>query len=518
MIAGTPPPTSRGTFRLWTWGTLIALGMAILAGGGASLADTAADDRQRAVLLEIDGAIGPATTDYLRRNIERAGEEGDVRLVIIRMDTPGGLVAATRDIVQAIRGSTVPVAVWVAPEGAQATSAGTFILLSAHVAAMAPATNVGSATPVALGGEGPSIPREDDDAGESQEEPEESEEQPQEGEEEGSAGDGADAGEAGEGAEDEESVERGEEAPDPDELTPGERKALNDAVAWIRSLAEETGRNADWAESAVRDAANLTSRDAVEQNVADFIARDVDEVLELADGREVTVGRDTITLETKDLIVERREPDWRSELLSVITNPTVAYLLLMIGIYGLLLEGYSPGSLLPGTIGAICLLLALYALQVLPVNYVGLLLLILGIILIVAEAFAPSFGVLGIGGIVAMVIGSIVLMDTDVPGFQIAIELIGAMALAAALVTAGLIYLAAGAWRRPVVSGAEQVEQASGRALTPISESRGQIMMLGERWQARSEQPIEPGTPVRVLHREGLTVHVEPDTGRTEEE
>lgn len=506
----------RSLVRLWCWGALLAVGTGLLALGGASLADAPADSRERAVLLEIDGAIGPATTDYLARNIERAGEEEDVRLVIIRMDTPGGLVAATRDIVQAIRGSSVPVAVWVAPEGAQATSAGTFILISAHVAAMAPATNVGSATPVALGGDGPSVPGADEidepDTEEDEGAKETSEEKKGAAEETGDAG-----GESGANGASGESSERGGEAPDTDDLSAGEKKALNDAVAWIRSLAEQTGRNADWAERAVRDAANLTARDAVEQNVADFIARDVDEVLERADGLDVQLGRDTVTLATKDLRVERRDPDWRSELLSVITNPTVAYLLLMIGIYGLLLEGYSPGALLPGTIGAICLLLALYALQVLPVNYVGLLLLILGMILIVAEAFAPSFGVLGIGGIVAMVIGSIVLMDTDVPGFQIAIELIGAIALAGALVTAGLVYLAASAWRRPVVSGSEEVDEARGKVITPVDATGGQIMLLGERWSARSEQSLEPGTPVRVVKRDGLIVHVEPVTATNEE-
>lgn len=511
--------------RLGACALLAAIGALMLAAGGLSVADEPADQRERAVMLEIEGAIGPATGDYLGRNIEQAGTEEDVRLVIIRMDTPGGLVKTTRDIVQAIRSSAVPVAVWVAPEGAQATSAGTFILMSSHLAAMAPATNVGSATPIALGGDGPSLP-----------EPEQPEEdQPQEDE-----GDGGDA-EAEDGSGDSESSDGGESedegseetasngddsadegsdtegAPPPDELGAGEKKALNDAVAWIRSLAEETDRNADWAESAVRDAANLTANQAIERNVAEVIARDADELLEVADGREVTVNGETITLETSDLRVERRDPDWRSELLSVITNPTVAYLLLMIGIYGLLLEGYSPGSLVPGTIGAICLLLALYALQVLPVNYVGLLLLILGMILIVAEAFAPSFGVLGIGGIAAMVIGSIVLMDTDVPGFQIAVELIGAIGMAAGVITAALVYMATSAWRRPAVSGPEEADEATGHAVTRVTDDYGQIMMLGERWTARSDQTIEPGTPVRVMRRDGLIVHVEPHSQGKEE-
>jgi len=514
--------------RLWLCGLLLAAGGALLALAGISAADTgggaegAADEaaatsggaegaRERAILLEIDGAIGPATTDYLTRNIERVGEEDDVRLVIIRMDTPGGLVAATRDIVQAIREAPVPVAVWVAPEGAQATSAGTFILLSSHVAVMAPATNVGAATPIALGGEGPTPPGDVDES-------DEGDANGETGGDESSSDAAEEAGGEEAGDQAEESAGEEEGAPDTDELSAGERKALNDAVAWIRSLAEETGRNADWAERAVREAASLTAREAIDQNVADFIAGDAAELLDKADGLEVRVGSDTITLETRDLRVERREPDWRSELLSVITNPTVAYLLLMIGIYGLLLEGYSPGSLLPGTIGAISLLLALYALQVLPVNYAGLLLLILGIILIVAEAFAPSFGVLGLGGIVAMVIGSIVLMDTDVPGFQIAIELITAIALASSVILAAIVYMAGSAWRRPVVSGAEQVSEARGEALMPVDAERGQIMLLGERWTARSEQPIEPGTPVRVVRRDGLIVHVEPESGSTKEE
>ena len=470
---------------------------ASLLGWGVTLAQEAGEAEQGAqeagtvILLEIDGAIGPATTDYLTRALDTA-EERAARAVVVRIDTPGGLTAATRDIVKAIRNSTVPVVVWVAPEGAQAASAGTYILYASHVAAMAPATNVGAATPVSLGGGSPA-PK--------------PEEQPQQ--EPG----GEDGGQAsGEGDQAEGAKETTEK---PAEQAPGDaksRKALNDAAAWIRSLAQETGRNADWAERAVREAASLTANEAVEQNVAELIAGNLDELLAAIDGRTVETVAGPVTLATANVRVERIEPDWRSELLAVITNPTVAYLLLMIGIYGLLLEGYNPGSLVPGTVGAICLLLALYALQVLPVNYAGLLLIVLGIILMAAEAFAPSFGVLGIGGLVALVVGSIILFDTETPGFGIAIEVITGMALIAGGIMALLIYFAVRAWRNPVVSGQEEILGAHGEALEAIDAGSGTVHLLGERWEARSESPLEPGTKVRVTRRDGLVLQVEPES------
>ncbi|PSQ94357.1 MAG: hypothetical protein BRD57_00585 [Proteobacteria bacterium SW_6_67_9] len=375
--------TDRARPWLRRLGCAVALlsGLAVLLGAdGAASEGTGAQAQRKVLLLSVDGAIGPATTHYLTSGFDYAAEQGHA-LIVLKLDTPGGLTAATRDIVKAMRQSTVPVAVWVAPAGARAASAGTYMLYASHIAAMAPATNVGAATPVSIGGGG------------------------------------APGGQPGSG--------QGESSGEGSKGNGDKGKAVNDAAAWIRGLAQETGRNADWAERAVREGASLTAAEAIERNVADLRAANITDLLALSHGREVSVAGTARALEVEGARVESRDPDWRSQFLSVITNPTVAYLLMMVGVYGLLLEGYNPGSFVPGIVGGICLLIALYAFQILPVNYVGLLLIALGIILIVAEAFAPSFGVLGIGGVVAMVIGSIVLMDTDVPGFQIALEAIG---------------------------------------------------------------------------------------------
>jgi membrane-bound serine protease (ClpP class) len=463
---------------------LSGIGMLFGANAASEQADQVAAETappSRALLLEVDGPIGPATTHYLTDGFEHAADEG-YTLVVIKLDTPGGLTAATRDIVKAMRRSTVPVAVWVAPEGARAASAGTYMLYASHVAAMAPATNVGAATPVSVGGGSSPAPQPGDGK----------KEQPS------SDGEGGDGG--GNGAQEGQPAAGG---------SAKKEKAINDAAAWIRGLAQETGRNADWAEKAVREAVSLTAEEAVAKNVADLQASTITDLLSAVDGRTVEVAGQAVTLTTAGATVDRREPDWRSELLSVITNPTVAYLLMMVGIYGLLLEGYNPGAIVPGTVGAISLLLALYAFQILPVNYAGLLLMALGAILIVAEAFAPSFGVLGIGGVVAMVAGSVILMDTDTPGFEIALEAITGTALFASLILAAIVAMAVRAWRQPIVSGGEGLAGDMGQVMEPVTPEGGVVRVQGERWSARSDAAIDEGQRVRVVGREGLVLRVE---------
>jgi membrane-bound serine protease (ClpP class) len=449
--------------------------------------------RERVVLrMDIDGPIGPATAGFLTESLELAASR-DVELVLVRMDTPGGLDLSTRDIVKAILNSPVPVATFVAPEGARAASAGTFILYASHVAAMSPATNVGAATPVAIiGGQPPDG-------------------KPAEGEkrEKGDKGDKSDKGDKGEEGEEEPETETGPQADPRDAMS---RKVLNDAVAYVRGLADRHGRNVDWAELAVREAASITAEEALEIGVIDLIARDVPDLLAQADGRTVALAAGERVLHTAGLPVERLEPDWKTELLGVITSPTIAYILLLIGVYGLILEGYNPGAILPGVVGAICLLIALYAFQMLPVNYAGFGLIALGIILMIAEAMAPSFGVLGIGGVISLVIGSIILIDTDVPGFGVSRALIGAIALASSLGLMAIIGFAVKARQRPVVAGWEELVGSTGIAEADFDRD-GFVFVHGESWSAQARRPVREGQPVVVTGIRGLTLEVEPAAG-----
>ena len=335
--------------------------------------------------LDIEGGIGVATADYVHSGIEHAVDIG-ADLVIINMDTPGGLMKPMREIVQDVLNSPVPVAAYVTPAGARADSAGTYILLSAHIAAMAPTTHLGAATPVPLiGGD------QDKDADES------------------------------------------ESAPTMD------LKMMNDAVSYIRGLAERHDRNADWAEKAVTEAATLTAAEALENNVIDFVATDREDLLKLLDGHEIEVAGETRTLSTKTAEVVIFEPNWRIRLLTVISNPEIVLVLGLIGLYGLMYEGWNPGAIVPGVVGIICLLLAAYALQVIPVNFAGLGLILIGVALIVAEAYAPSFGALGIGGIAAFVFGAIIMFDSDIPGFGISYAFVIGIALVFAVLVVWLM-------------------------------------------------------------------------------
>lgn len=462
---------------LRTLATLAACGALLAAFGG--IAQEPEPVGGALLRMEIRGAIGPATSNYVLEGLEQA-RVSNAALVLIEMDTPGGLDSAMREIIKGILGSEIPVVTWVSPSGSRAASAGTYILYASHVAAMAPATNLGAATPVAIGGGGPPLPTPKEaprDAGKS-------------GEDDAPDEDDADA------------------KPGPMAGTAMEKKSVNDAVAYIRSLAELRGRNAEWAERAVRQAESLSAEDALEQNVIDVVAASLEELLAAIDGRVVKVGDEEITLATAGLVVEEFEADWRTQLLATITNPNVAYMLLLAGVYGLILEGYNPGALVPGIVGAICLLLALFAFQVLPVNYAGLGLILLGVILMIAEAFAPSFGALGLGGIVAFVIGSIILLDSDVPGFQISRLLIGSVAAVAGSLLLGLMYFLVRSFRRPVVSGAEEMVGSTGEVLEDFF-GDGPIFVHGERWRAHAQGELKRGDQVRVTGMRGLDLEVE---------
>jgi membrane-bound serine protease (ClpP class) len=413
-------------------------------------------------LLTVDGAIGPANADYVVHGIARSAALGQ-QLLILKLDTPGGLDTAMREVIKAILTSPVPVATYVAPGGARAASAGTYILYASHVAAMAPGTNLGAATPVEIGiGKPPS--------------------------------------------------DKAAKQADKDSDSPMARKQVNDAAAYLRGLAQLRGRNADWAEKAVREAVSLTAEEALKQKVIDVVAPDVTSLLSQLDGKTVTAMGQARRLATRGLVPVEFAPDWRTRLLAVVTHPSVALILMTIGIYGLIFEFMNPGYVAPGVIGSICLLLALYALQLLPVNYAGLALVLLGLMLMVAEAFLPSFGVIGLGGVVAFVAGALMLIDTEVPGFGIPPVLIATLGVTSALLLAGTVRLALAARRRPLASGATTLMGATATVenIAQGGERAGWVRIEGELWQAASAQPLVPQQTVRVVGRKGLTLEVVP--------
>ena len=422
------------------------------------------------IQLTVADAIGPATDDYIQRALETAAVT-NAEIVIIQMDTPGGLDSAMRGIIKNIANSTVPVATYVAPTGARAASAGTYILYASHIAAMAPGTNLGAATPVQIGGISPPTPAKAD-----------------KGKDKGSKDNQAEADVNADAM---------------------KQKVINDAVAYIRGLAELRGRNQDWAEKAVREAASLQASEALKLNVIDIVATSMADLLKQMDGREVIIHEQKRTLNTAGLPLIQIDPDWRSRLLSVITNPNVAYILMIIGIYGLIFEFSNPGAILPGTIGAICLLLALYSFQLLPINYAGMGLILLGIALMIVEAFEPSFGILGIGGVISFVMGSIILMDTEAPGFGIDISVIIIFAFTSVLMFIFVVGMALKARLRPVVSGLEEL--IGGEAIVVDDfDHQGTVIIHSENWQAVSDSPLHKNQPVKVTGIKGLTLKVEP--------
>jgi membrane-bound serine protease (ClpP class) len=436
--------------------------------GTLSLAQTPAAPSNAAFVARIDvvGPIGPAAAEYVDGAIRRASADG-AQAIVLQLDTPGGLIESMRGIVADVLASNVPVIGYVAPAGARAASAGTYILYACPLAAMAPGTHLGAATPVDMGG-GTPMPS--------------------------PLGNGAPAS------------SRSSDKPAADAET---NKMLNDAIAMIRSLAQMHGRNASWAEQAVRGAATLTASEAAAQHVVDFVAADSSSLLAQADGRVVHIGESTVTLAVRDLPIRDYPPDWRARFLGIITNPTIAYVLLLAGVYGLILEAFHPGSFFPGVTGGICLLVGLYALQLLPVSYAGLTLMALGVALLLAETFIPTAGVLGVGGVIAFVLGSIMLFRTDVPGYQVDVGVIVGIGCCAIVALGLLLRLVMRARRARAFNGDAQMLQSKGELLQAVA-AGGQswARIGGERWRVQCEAALPAGAPVRVLGRRGLLLQV----------
>ena len=417
------------------------------------------EEKNEALVLSIDGTINPAVSDYIRKGFQLAADQ-DASLLIIRMNTPGGLDASMRDIIQEILSSPIAVVTYVWPDGARAASAGTYILYASHVAAMAPATNLGAATPVQIGGLGNAKDEKEDDPD--------------------AAG---------------------------DSRSTLEKKIINDASAYIKALAEKHNRNDEWAVQAVQEAVSLTAREALELNVINIVAENLEDLLDQLDGFPLIVDGEPVTLMTSEVRVNHFEQSWRYKLLGVISDPTIAYLLLLLGFYGLIYELANPGFLLPGVAGGISLILALYALQLLPVNYSGLVLMILGIGFLIGEAFMPSFGTLGIGGIIAFAAGSLILIDDKT--MRVALPtIIGTTAVSAFLVLL-LMSRVAMMRRKRIHTGIEAMVGTIGEARSDFTGS-GLVWVNGESWNAQSNVPVKKGEQVKILAVCGLDLIIEP--------
>jgi len=414
-----------------------------------------------AILLEMKGPIGPPTVSYIQRALKDAASRQSP-LLILQLDTPGGLDASMREIIQLLLTSPVPVVTFVAPSGARAASAGTYILYASHLAAMAPGTNLGAATPVQLGGA------------------------PSPGTEGSNADNLSSAGESD-----------------------MQRKIINDAEAYIRSLAQLRGRNVEWAMDAVRNAVSISAEEALQKNVINIVATHVPDLLAQLDGKQIKLINQTQVLRTSGLTIKKLEPDWHTQLLSFITNPNVAYILMLIGIYGLIFEFATPGTLIPGIVGTVSLMLSLYAFQVLPISYAGFALMFFGLALMIAEAFVPSFGILGLGGGLAFIIGSIFLMDTSAPGYGISPALVGTLGLLNLAFFAFVLGAVIQARKRPVMTGTEIMVGTKAVALEDFG-SEGKVKTRGEIWQARSPVAVQAEQDLKITGTDGLVLLVTP--------
>lgn len=442
--------------------TLTLLGALLLQQAPTRAADS---DQPLAIVIKIEGMIGPATLDLIDRNLKAAADE-HADIVVLEMQTPGGLYESMQTIIQHILDSPVPVATYVSPPGARAASAGTYILYASHIAAMAPSTNTGAATPIHMGD---TRPMESNDP----------------------------------------SMVKQAATP----VSTLDHKMVNDAAAYIRGLAELRGRNAEWAERAVRDADSITATEALSKKVIDLIAIDTNELLDKVDGREVKMaGAKTMKLHTKGARIENIEADWRTGLLELITNPYVAFLLITIGTYGIIYECLHPGVFLPGVAGVICFILGLFAMNVLPVNYTGLALMLTGIGLMVGEAFAPSFGALGIGGAISFAVGASMLYDSKDPGFGLDPWFIGGITVLTLVVFSILLTVILRSRRRPTVTGLEELKASTGEVLK-WSQGKGELRVTGEIWAGVAASPeyiINPGDRVGIVAVDGLTLVVKP--------